>query len=155
MPYSNLRASYSSVVQVVRLGGGMGPGRVNGAANYNWVDSTDIIDPYWGVAGQMKCRLDVLYLQAGIAAPMPAEMGSVTPRQGTVFYDIPTNQKFVRAGDHLKVIDGAYKGSRFEIKAIPQEALDYFGPCHMEAHFVEIGIDLELFPGVEPGSITY
>lgn len=154
MPYSNLRESYSSTVQVIRLGGGKGPGRVYGGAQYNWVNSTDIIDPYWGVPGQMKCRIDVLFIQPGIPAPMPAETASPTPRTGTVFYDIPADPKFVRAGDHLEVVAGAYIGSTFEIKAIPQEAQDFFGPTHMEARFVEIAIELDEYPGVEPGSIT-
>lgn len=152
--YSNLRGSYSSVVKIRRLGGGMGPGRVNGAAQYNWVESDDLIDVYWGVPGQMQCRLDVQYVSPGIGAPMPAEVATVIPRSGTVYYDIPDSPLYVRAGDHLVAIDGPFKGSTFEIRVIPQPAQDFLGATHMEAQMVEIAIDLNLFPGVAPGSIT-
>jgi hypothetical protein len=152
--YSNLRASYSSVVQVRRLVAGYGPGRINGAANYTWGNSTDIIDDYWGVPGQMQCRLDVQFIRPGSGIPMPAESPTVVPRLGTVFYDIPDNINYVRSGDHLQVISGAFEGNTFEIRVIPEPAQDYFGPTHMEAQIVEIAIDLNLYPGVDPGSIT-
>lgn len=152
--YSNLRGSYSSVVQVRRLVRGSGAGRISGAANYTWGNSTDIIDSYWNVPGQMQCRLDVQFLRPGSQAPMPAESATVLPRIGTLFYDLPDDPTFVRAGDHLTVVSGTFQGSTFEIRVIPEPAQDYFGPTHMEAQIVEIAIDLSLYPGVEPGSIA-
>jgi hypothetical protein len=152
---SMIRFMYSSTVQVTRLGMGGGPGIVDGAAEYTWVKSTDIIDPYWGIPGQMKCRLDLQFVRPGLNAPMPAEAGSVIPRAGTLFCDIPEDLSFIRAGDILEVIAGAYEGATFEITAIPELAQDVLGPVHMEAQIVEKAIQTgSRWPGVEPGDIT-
>lgn len=154
MVFSNLRASYSSVVQVVRLGGGGGAGRVNGAVRYTWVDAQDIIDVYWGVPGQMKCRIDCQFIMPGIEAPMPTETASRVPRRGTLYFDIPQSYTFVRAGDRIKVLQGPYEGSMFELRVTPVPAQDFFGPTHMEVELVEVTIPAATFPGVEPGSVV-
>lgn len=152
MPSSNLRALYKTVVQIVRAGGGGGPGRINGATQFNWVNSTDIIDPYWGVPGQMKCRLDVQFVRPGMNAAPPEETASVIPRTGTLYYDIPESLNFVKAGDHLIPVAGTFVGSVFRISVIPEPAQGPLGPTHMEAQIVEIGINTGQYP--KPGDIT-
>lgn len=148
------RAWYTSVVSVVRMGTDPGSATtvVDGAPVFSWEESSDLIDPYWSVPGQMMCRLDLLFVSGNINAPMPAEVGTIIPRQGTVFYDVPTNPRFVRAGDHLVAINGPYTGSTFEIKVIPAPAQGFLGSSHMEAFIVETAIRPGQFPGVTPGS---
>ena len=138
----------------MRLGSGGGAGRVNGAVRYTWVNSEDIIDTYWGIPGQMQCRVDCQFLMPGIEAPMPAETASRVPRRGTLYYDIPQKRNFVRAGDRIKVIEGPYEDSMFELRVTPVPAQDFFGATHMEVELVEVTIPAGTFPGVEPGSIT-
>lgn len=152
---STIRGLYTSVVQVVRLGSGNGAGIQDGAFVANWVVSDDVIDEYYGVPGFMKCKIDIQFVRPGINAPQPAEAGTVIPRAGTIFYDLPAHESYVRAGDHLRVTGGtAYVGSTWEITAIPEAAQDYRGPIHMEAQIVEKAISTEMrWPGQEPGEI--
>lgn len=149
---SNIRYLYSSTVAVIRLGMGGGPGIYEGAAQFTWTDVTDVLDSRLGIPGLMKCRLDLQFVRPGLNAPMPAEAGAPIPRAGTMFCDIPPGENRLRAGDHLKVVKGVYKGSMFEITAIPEVAQDVIAAVHLEAQIVEKGIDTDmLMPS--PGDI--
>lgn len=148
---SNIRYLYTSTVVVTRLGMGGGAGIQDGAANYTWVESDDVIDAKLGIPGKMKCKIDLQFVRPGLNAPMPAEAGSAIPRAGTLFFDLPPKSYFVRSGDHIRVVKGAYFGALFEITAIPESAQDVRGPTHMEAQIVEKGIDTDLIP--TPGDV--
>ncbi len=150
--YSTIRFLYTSTVQVMRLSWGGGQPLIEqGALNSHWAESTEIADRFLGIPGLLKCKIDIQFVRPGLNAPPPEESASIVPRSGTIFYDVPPTPQGVKAGDHLRVIKGAYVGSLFEITAIPEAAQDMLGPIHMEAQIVEKGIDTDLYP--QPGEI--
>lgn len=123
-----MRHLFSSVVRVERLQLQL----VNGRAVTDWA-----LSPEAG-ADWVECRLDLNFMRPGKDIPAPINTGVVPDRIGIMFCapDAP-----IKAGDRLVTIDNEYgrqpvKGT-FEIKQIPDEALDYSDAHHIEVQVVE------------------
>lgn len=89
-------------------------------------------------ASWLECRLDLNFLRPGKDAPAPVNAGVAPDRIGIMFCaaDAP-----LKAGYRIVTIDNAYgqqpvKGV-FDIKSIPDMALDYSTAHHIEVQIVE------------------
>ena len=69
---------------------------------------------------------------------MPVEAGRAPDRVGVLFcsLDVP-----LRAGDRVVTVEGPITGA-FEIRAVPEQALNYVGAHHQEVQVVEAVQDL-------------
>lgn len=137
------RISYSSRVEVLRLQGG---GFAKGKPTYNWSTLGTILDDNLDVPGQMMCRIDLNFLKPGSAAPPAIEAGMSIPRTGILFFDEATGTDQLRAGDRINCISGPITGT-FELRLIPQAALNLFTVDHMEVEIIEVSQVLkDVFP---------
>ncbi len=143
---SALRGTYKSRVAVLRLTRGA---TSSGAATRNYVKLATVVDPVWNVAGELKCRIDLLFIRPGAAAPPAIQAGQAPPRTGTTFYDFfPYAPDQIRAGDYLQTLAGPVTGI-FEVRVIPEPALNLYTANHMEIQIVEVAINLPAkFPDV-------
>lgn len=141
-----MRALYRSVVQVLRLSATVS----GGVATTTWAPVPDMVDPVWGVAGQLQCRLDLQFTRPGKDIQMPLVAGRAPDRTAVAFFDCAADSNgalLVRAGDRLECISGPVQGT-FEIRVIPEVAQDFIG-----AHHVEIQV-IETSQALQPGSLT-
>lgn len=129
---------FSSVVRVERLQKVV----VKGRSYTEWSVATD---PDPAVAHQfswLECRLDLNFLRPGKDAPAPVNAGVAPDRVGIMFSDPAP----LRAGDRLVAIPDAngriVVPGTFEIKAMPDYALDYSTQHHIEVQIVEVTQDL-------------
>lgn len=135
-----MRHLYSSRVEALRLSGVL----VDGSPQLTWAKVGDVIDPGLGVAGELLCRLDLSFLRVGKDTPMPAVAGRAQDRTGVCFFDANDN---IKAGDRLRCLAGPVTGT-FEIRSIPDAAVDYATAHHMEVQVVEVAQQLtNIFPG--------
>ena len=126
---------FNSVVQVQRLQ----LSNVNGVATMTWQQATDD-DP---VANEMlsylKCRLDMNFLRPGKDVVPAPEAGRVPDRIGVMFtYPYAP----IKGGDRLVTIDNMFgkqpvQGT-FEIRTVPDEAIDYSDRHHLEVQIIEV-----------------
>jgi len=141
------RALYRSVVQVMRLTPAFVPG---GSMSVSWGVIPDMVDPYWGVPGQMQCRLDLQFTRPGKDVQMPLVAGRAPDRVGLLFFDlVPDDQGrlLIKAGDRIVMVSGPVTGT-FQLNQIPEPAQDYIGAHHGETQVVEVS------QALEPGSLT-
>lgn len=145
---------YNSVAQVVRLVPTFLP---TGAMGMSWEQIADLADPYLGMPGQMRCRLDVGFIRPGKDAPPPFAAGRAPDRVAVCFfdpaYDQVTGLPLVKAGDRLVMIAGPITGT-WEFRQVPEVAQDMIGASHIEAQVIEVSQALEPtsptpFPGVQ------
>lgn len=132
---------FSSVVRVERLQLSLSD---DGTASMEWQQATDP-DQYinWQL-GWLACRLDMSFVRPGKdIAPAP-EAGKAPDRIGVMFVspDAP-----IRAGDRIVAIENelgriVVKGT-FEIRYIPDEAVDYDSVHHIEVQIIETNQNLE------------
>lgn len=97
----------------------------------------------WGVseapgAGWVECRLDLQFLRPGRDVVAPLNAGVVPDRFGIMFCDADAP---LVAGCRIVTIPNAYgempvKGT-FEIKTIPDVALDFASAHHIEVQIIE------------------
>lgn len=82
---------------------------------------------------QVLCRLDIGFLRQGKDQPMASEAGRAPDRVGVMYCnaDVPW-----KPGDRLTCIDGPVQGT-FEIRVIPDQALDFAGAHHTEVQIIE------------------
>lgn len=138
-----MRHLYNCRVQVQRLSAGM----LFGAPNLSWATVTDTLDAYLGTPGELMCRLDLQFVRPGKDQPMPIVAGRAPDRVGVMFYDVTDK---VKAGDRIRVLAGPVTGT-FEIRAIPDPAVDLASAHHMEVQVIEVAQALAgVFPGAEP-----
>jgi hypothetical protein len=132
---------FASVVRVER----MGLTQVDGVATMDWspVDGGEYV----------RCRLDLNFLRPGKdIAPAPVA-GKAPDRIGLMFCssDAP-----IRAGDRVVAIpgdDGTVPVSgTFEIRVIPDLAMGFSAPHHMEIQILETNQDLDedIWPSEDP-----
>jgi hypothetical protein len=141
------RALYRSVVQVTRLTTAFVDG---GTMSLSWEVIPDMVDPYWGVPGEMQCRLDLQFTRPGKDALMPLVAGRAPDRMGLLFFDlVPDDQGrlLIKSGDRIVMVNGPVFGT-FQLNQIPESAQDYIGAHHAETQVVEVS------QALEPGTLT-
>lgn len=113
---------YSSVVKVQR----MQRTRVDGTPVTTWVDQEAPLSA-------IRCRLDLNFLRPGKDIPAPQNAGVAPDRIGIMFCSASVPLK---AGDRLVTVSGPVSGI-FDIKSIPDVALDFSSGHHIEVQIVE------------------
>lgn len=124
---------YSSVVKIQRLQIIVRDGKT---PIHDWVDQPK----------QVRCRLDLTFLRPGKDAPPAIEAGVAPDRVGIMFCSSAVD---LQAGDRVVTVSGPVTGT-FEIKAIPDVALDYSSGHHIEVQIFETNQTLTspaMFPG--------
>lgn len=118
---------FQSVVEVSRPQAD----RQDGRLRYSWV-------PVPGME-YLPCRLDLNFLRPGVDQPMAVEAGKAPDRVG-VLYCAPEWE--LKPGDRLRAVPDAsgrlLVSGEFEIRVVPDVALDYFGRHHIEVQIVEV-----------------
>jgi len=152
------RGLYRSVASVLRLSQKFLP---SGSMSLSWNEILDMADPYWGIPGQIQCRLDLQFTRPGKDVQMPLVAGRAPDRVGLLFFDpFPddSGRLLVKSGDRIVMLSGPVTGT-FQLNQIPESALDYIGAHHIETQVVEVSQALEAgalmpFPGSDTGSGT-
>lgn len=113
---------FSSVVKIQRLV----KTRVDGVTDTRWVDQATPLNA-------IRCRLDLNFLRPGKDVPQAYEAGVAPDRIGVMFTyaGLP-----LKAGDRIVTVSGPVTGI-FDIKTIPDVALDYSSGHHIEVQIVE------------------
>lgn len=93
--------------------------------------------------GEMRCRLDLLFVRPGKDAPQAIQAGRAPDRIGTLYCMVTPN---LRAGQVITCLTGPVTGS-FVIKAVPDVAQDWDSAHHFEVQVVETGQADVVFPG--------
>lgn len=119
----------------------------NGSPSRTYVQVNEMFDPYLGVLGEMMCRLDLQFMRPGKDVPPPNVTGRAPDRFGLMFC---SNTPFLKAGQQLRTIDGPIVGI-FDIRNIPDVALEYRGGHHIETQVAESAQRLDgIYPATEP-----
>lgn len=129
-----LRHLYMSRCEVLRLNSRM----VHGTPTQTWSKIDAVVDPQLAVPGELMCRLDLTFLRPNIDTPMPIVAGRVNDRTGVMYFDYTTE---IKAGDRVRCIDGPVTGT-FDIRVVPEPAIDYRGAHHMEIQVIEVSQQL-------------
>lgn len=140
---------FNSAVRVER----MQLTNVGGRSVMDWAQATDDDPALSDMLQFLKCRLDMNFLRQGkdiLPAPVA---GRATDRIGVMFtYPYAP----IKAGDRIIAIPNEknkipVKGT-FEIRAIPDEAIDFEDAHHIEVQIIETGQELtqENWPGEDP-----
>lgn len=138
-----MRHLYNSRVEVLRLSAVMN----FGTPSVQWNRTDDIHDSALGVPGELMCRADLTFQRPGKDQPMPIVAGRAPDRLGLLFFDITDT---VKAGDRVRFLDGPVHGT-FELRAVPDPAVDYSAAHHVEVQIVEVAQALAgVFPGAQP-----
>lgn len=119
---------FSSVVKVQRLT----KTRTDGVTSMAWNDQPAPLSA-------VRCRLDLNFLRPGKDIPMAQDAGTVPDRIGVMFCSASVP---LRAGDRIVTVSGPVAGI-FDIKVIPDVALDYASGHHIEVQIVETVQNLE------------
>jgi hypothetical protein len=144
---AGLRMFYSSTCQVLRLDRALGAG---GGMTFAWDAVDTIVDPVLNQPGLLQCRLDMTFLRPGKDQPAPMVAGRAPDRVGVCYFDLATDADgvpLVLAGDRLRCVAGPIYGT-FEVKLIPDVAIDLIGAHHVETQVSEVSQMLK------PGSPT-
>lgn len=132
--YANaMRHLYSCTADVLRL-----QEQKNEAGfiiGITYVKIATIVDSIHGIAGEMKCRLDLAIVRKGSAVATQSAQGSATNRFGTLICDVTDN---LYAGDRIRMKAGSGVIGTFEIKARPDIVSSPFGSGHMEVDVLEV-----------------
>ena len=107
---------------------------VDGARMQTWQKSTATFDPTCG-PGEMKCRLDLIFLRVGKDVPVPIVAGRTPDRTGVMYCSYTPSLK---GGQIVKVIAGPFKDAAFMLKMRPDEAQDFNGTHHIEIQVFEV-----------------
>lgn len=122
-----------------------------------WGPLGAILDNTLSTPGYMWCRLDIGFLRPGRDAPAPLVAGRAPDRIGVCYFDPVTDASgvpFVQAGDRLSCVEGPIAGT-FEIRMVPDTALDFAGAHHCEVQIIEVSKQAQAgsftpFPGGRP-----
>lgn len=135
-----MRHLYKSRVEVLRLTGRL----VNGSPVMAYEKLQTMVDPQLTVPGEMMCRLDMAFIRPGKDQPMAITAGRAPDRVGLLFFDT-TNE--IKAGDRVRTLSGPVSGT-FEIRVMPDPAVDFGAAHHMEVQVIEVAQALAgQFPG--------
>lgn len=107
---------------------------VDGARVQTWNKSNATFDPICA-PGEMKCRLDLIFLRPGKDAPAAVVAGRTPDRTGVMFC---RNTPSLRGGQIIRVIKGPFTGASFLLKMRPDEAQDFSGTHHIEVQVNEV-----------------
>jgi hypothetical protein len=138
---------FNSVVEVQHLDLTV----VDGEAVSSWVTKSD------DGADWLKCRLDLNFLRPGKDIPAPINAGVAPDRIGIMFtYPYAP----LKAGDRIVCIPNEFGEMPvegiFEIRSIPDKAIDYATAHHIEVQILE-SVDTDSpareFPGTEDDDI--
>lgn len=108
--------------------------RVNGVPQMAWQKVTAVVDPFLGVPGELRCRIDLAFMRPGKDQPMPIVAGRAPDRVGLMFF-AATDE--IVSGDRIRCLDGPIRGT-FEIRAMPDPATDFSQAHHMEVQIIEV-----------------
>src|SRR3954468_15793237 len=106
----------------------------DGARVQGWNKSTNTFDPI-AAPGEMRCRLDLIFLRPGKDAPTPVVAGRTPDRTGVLYCSYTPNLK---GGQIIKVINGPFTGASFILKMRPDEAQNFSGTHHIEVQVFEV-----------------
>lgn len=137
-----MRHLYASQVEVLRLASSI----QFGTPTLSWVKLDEIVDPALGVAGELRCRLDLGFIRAGKDQPAAVVAGRAPDRTGVLFCDYTPQ---LRAGDRVRTVVGPVEGT-FEVRAIPDTALDMTSVHHVEVQIFEVAQQVSQFPSAIP-----
>jgi hypothetical protein len=107
---------------------------VDGARMQTWQKSSATFDPTCA-PGEMKCRLDLIFLRAGKDQPAPIVAGRSPDRTGVLYCSYTSA---LQGGQIIKVIEGPYKDASFLLKMRPDEAQAFSGTHHIEVQVFEV-----------------
>ena len=107
---------------------------VDGARVQTWQKSTANFDPSCG-PGEMRCRLDLIFLRVGKDAPAPIVAGRTPDRTGVMYCSYTPA---LQGGQVMKVISGPYTGSSFLLKLRPDVAQNFSRAHHIEVQVFEV-----------------
>jgi hypothetical protein len=127
---------FSSTVMAVHLV----QTQVDGMPQEDWV-------PYGDARDAIKCRLDMNFIRPGKDVLPAQEAGRAPDRIGVMFCNPNTA---IRAGDRIVAISGPVTGT-FEVRVIPDIAVDYGSAHHIEVQVIEANQDLT---GRFPSAVT-
>lgn len=144
---SPMRSLYRSVAQVIRLVPSLTAG---GSMSLAWSNVTDMVDPVWGVEGQLQLRLDFQFIRPGKDVQMPLVAGRAPDRTALAFFDCASDQNgvsLIKANDRLVMVSGPITGT-WQLNLIPEVAQDFLGAHHIETQVIEVS------QALAPGSVT-
>lgn len=125
---------FNSVVKTRRLSSS----QVDGMVTTQWTDVTT------GGLGYVSCRIDLNFIRPGKDEPAPLQAGGAQDRYGILFCgpSVP-----FKAGDRIKCIPNGFgelpvEGT-FEIRSIPDKAIDFSRAHHIEVLVFEVPQDLD------------
>jgi hypothetical protein len=107
---------------------------VDGARVQTWQKSALMFDPTCAL-GEMKCRLDLIFLRVGKDTPAPIVAGRTPDRTGVMYCSYTAN---LQGGQIIKCITGPYTGSSFLLKLRPDVAQDFSRSHHIEVQVFEV-----------------
>lgn len=119
---------------------------VEGARVQAWNKSSANFDATCA-PGEMKCRLDLIFLRPGKDAPMPVVAGRTPDRTGIMYC---SNTPELKGGQIVKVVAGPYLGSSFLLKMRPDEAQNFSGSHHIEVQVFEVAQASVSYPSGAP-----
>lgn len=117
----------------------------DGTPTMDWVQATDDDPALNDVLQYLKCRLDMNFIRQGKDILPAPEAGKAPDRIGVMFCAAYSP---IRAGDRIIAIENEQgkipvKGT-FEIRAIPDEAIDFSDQHHIEVQIIETNQNLSL-----------
>lgn len=139
---------YNSAVRVERLKLVV----TDGSPSMEWVQAEDTDTALNDMLQFLKCRLDMNFIRQGKDIPMAPEAGKAPDRIGVLFtYPYAP----IKAGDRIVAIPNENNkipvAGTFEIRAIPDEAIDFSDRHHIEVQIIETNQVLtEDWPTEEP-----
>jgi len=107
---------------------------VDGARVQAWNKSTANFDATCA-PGEMKCRLDLIFLRPGKDQPAPIVAGRSPDRTGVMYCSYTPA---LQSGQIIKVLSGPYTGASFLLKMRPDEAQAFSKTHHIEVQVFEV-----------------
>lgn len=131
---------FPSAVRVERLKTSM---NAEGVVETKYEQATDTDPALDDMLKFLKCRLDMNFVRPGKDI-LPAPVAGRAPDRIGIMFTFPYAP--IRAGDRLVAIQNEMgkipvKGV-FEIRVIPDEAIDYSDQHHIEVQIIEVGQEL-------------
>lgn len=119
---------------------------VDGARVQTWIKSTAKFDPV-SAPGEMKCRLDLIFLRPGKDQPAPIVAGRTPDRTGILMCSFTPQLK---GGQIIRCLEGPYTGASFLIKMRPDTAQAFSASHHIEVQVSEIAQASVSYPSGAP-----
>lgn len=131
---------FNSVVRVEELSLTM----ENGRPSTGWVQAHSDDPQMDALLARLKCRLDLNFVRPGKDILPAVNAGKAPDRIGVLF---TYGYAPLKAGQRVVAIEDDYGrilvDGTFEIRVIPDKALDYFGAHHIEVQILETNQNLE------------